>query len=201
MGKRENTKIVVDGFKENKSDDDILQSLFTDAGVPFGELRTVFNDIVKEKELRLSAKDRKIKTEELMNGVEAIADAEAMLKFVAMLQTKLKVTSTKAMGSLRTWAKANKVELPKAPRAESKRKVGFGGHYAKILDYVIAERDAFTGEGVYAPDKKEIVAFCHKNNIPEAYSTQALNVVHFAKRWNGEIAEETAEAPAEEKAA
>ncbi len=188
MGKRENQKIVVDGFKANPplSDDAMLAQLY-EQGVVFSELRTVFNEIVKDKGLRLTNKERKIKTAELLDGTTEIVDAEAMLKIVAMLQDKLKVTTTKAMGSLRTFAKDNNITLPKAPRASKPRKAGFSGHYAKILDFIIDNRDA---------DKKAVVEFCHKESIPEAYSTTALNVVHFAKRWNGEITEEAEEADA-----
>jgi len=183
MGKRDNTKIIVDGFKAEslKTDDEMLQALF-EAGVPFGELRTVFNDIVKEKGLRLTSKERKEKTAEIMEGTETIADAEATLALVAKLQDKLKVSSTKAMGSLRTWCRANNVDIPKTPRVSKPRKVGFGGHYEKILANVMEQREAGT-----EIDKKSIVAFCHKSGIPEAYSTMALNVVHFAKVWSGEI--------------
>lgn len=192
MGKRENVKIIVDGFKENKSDDEMLQALF-EAGVPFGDLRPTFNEIVKEKGLRLTSKERKLKTEELMEGTEKIESADEVLKLVSMLQDKLKVTSTKAMGSLRTWAKAKGIDLPKAPRATKPRKVGFGGHYEKILAHVMELR----AEGKEI-DKKAVVAFCHKASIPEAYSTTALNVVHFAKVWSGEI---EPEAEAEKEAA
>lgn len=196
MGKRENVKIIVDGFKANPplSDDAMLQQLF-EAKVPFTELRTTFNDIVKEKGLRLTSKERKLKTIELMEGTEKVETADEVLKLVAMLQDKLKVTSTKAMGSLRTWAKEAGVELPKAPRVSKARKVGFGGHYEKILAHVMTLR-----ADEKEIDKKAVVAFCHKEGIPEAYSTTALNVVHFAKVWSGEIVveaaddEETAEA-------
>ncbi len=181
MGKRDNVKIIVDGFNANKTDDEILEQLYEVAKVPFGELRTVFNDIVKEKGLRLTNKERKIKTIELLDGTENIADHEEALKLVAMLQDKLKVTSTKALGSLRTWCKDNGVEMPKVPRIAKARKVGFGGHYEKIFNFILANREA---------DKKAIVAFCHESGIPETYSTTALNVIHFAKRWNGEITEE-----------
>jgi hypothetical protein len=184
MGKRENVSIIVNGFKEEKSDDQMLQELF-EAGVAFTDLRTVFNDIVKEKGLRLTAKERKEKTAELMEGTTEIKDAEEVLKIVSMLQDKLKVTSTKAMGSLRTWAKAEGIDLPKAPRASKPRKVGFGGHYEKILAHVMELRAADK-----EIDKKAIVAFCHSAGIPEAYSTTALNVVHFAKVWSGEITPE-----------
>lgn len=189
MGKRDNTKIIVDGFNAEPplSDDAMLEQLFK-AGVPFADLRTVFNEIVKEKGLRLTSKERKIKTDELMEGTTAITDAEELLKLVAMLQDKLKVTSTKALGSLRTWAKANKIEIPKAPRVSKPRKVGFGGHNEKILDHVMELKAE--GKDI---DKKAIVAFCHKAGIPEAYSTTALNVVHFAKIWSGEIEPEVAE--------
>ena len=192
MNKRDITKIIVDGFKNDRSDDEILQEMFETKNIDFTELRPVFNEIIKEKGLRLSTKERKIKTTELMEGVEAIADAEELLKYVAMLQTELKVTSTKALGSLRTWAKANGVELPKAPKASKARKPGFGGHYKKILDDIVACRKAGT-----EVDKKSVVAFCHANNIPEAYASVALNVLHFAQVWSGEIVEAEVEAEAE----
>ncbi|MBT8294377.1 MAG: hypothetical protein KJN70_13975 [Eudoraea sp.] len=189
MGKRENVKIIMDGFKADPplSDDAMLQQLF-EGGVPFGELRTVFNDIVKEKGLRLTAKERKAKTAEIMEGTDKIETADEVLAIVAKLQDKLKVTSTKAMGSLRTWAKGAGIELPKAPRVSKPRKAGFGGNYKQILDHILAEREA--GNDF---DKKSVVAFCHKAGIPEAYSTTALNVVHFAKVWSGEIQPETEE--------
>lgn len=183
MGKRENTSIVVNGLKEGKTDDAILQELF-ESGIPFGELRTIFNDIIKEKGLRLTSKERKEKTAELMDGVTEIATVEDMQKIVAKLAKELKVADTKAMGSLRTWAKAQGIELPKAPRVTKARKAGFGGHYKNILDFILENRES---------EKKDVVAFCHANNIPEAYATQAMNVVHFAKVWNGEIQPEAAE--------
>ena len=196
MGKRENQKIIVDGFKAEPplSDDAMLAQLY-DSGVPFSDLRTVFNDIVKEKELRLTSKERKIKTEELMKDVK-VGTVDEMLSAVALLETKLKVATTKALGSLRTWAKAHNIELPKAPRASKARKVGFGGHYEKILANISEQRAAFKGEGTFSPNKKDVVAFCHKAGIPEAYSTTAMNVVHFAQIWAGEI-EETVEAESE----
>ena len=184
MGKRENVKIVVDGFKDGESDDAILQKLF-EAGIAFGDLRTVFNDIVKEKGLRLTTKERKEKTAELLADTTEIATVEDMTKIVAKLAKELKVEDGKAMGSLRTWAKAQGIELPKAPRVVKARKVGFGGHYAKILDFILDNRGA---------DKKAVVAFCHDAGIPEAYATQAMNVVHFAQVWNGEIPTDPVEA-------
>ena len=186
MGKKENVAIIVNGFKEGKTDDTILQELF-EAGIAFGDLRTVFNDIIKEKGLRLTTKERKEKTVELMEGVTEVATVEDMAKIVAKLVKQLKVAESKAMGSLRTWAKAAGVELPKAPRVAKTRKAGYSGHYKNILDFILANREA---------EKKDVVAFCHESKIPEAYATQAMNVVHFAKVWSGEItpeAEETEE--------
>jgi len=177
MGKRENTSIVVNGLREGKTDDAILQELF-ESGIPFGDLRTIFNEVIKDKGLRLTSKERKEKTVELMEGVTEIATVEAMQTIVAKLVKELKVADTKAMGSLRTWAKAAGIELPKAPRAAKVRKAGFGGHYAKILAFILDNRES---------DKVAVVAFCHDAGIPEAYATQAMNVVHFAKVWNGEV--------------
>ena len=188
MGKRENTAIVVNGLKEGKTDDAILQELF-EGGIAFGDLRTVFNDIISEKGLRLNSKERKAKTDEIMAETTEVATVEDMQKIVVKLAKELKVADTKAMGSLRTWAKAKGIELPKAPRAAKTRKAGFGGHVKAILDFMLDNRDA---------DKDAVKAFCHANGIPEAYSTQGMNTVHFAKVWSGEIEAEV-EAPAEAK--
>jgi len=177
MGKKENTAIIVNGLKEGKTDDTILQELF-EAGIAFGDLRNVFNEVIKDKGLRLTSKERKEKTTELMDGTTEIATVDDMQKIVGKLAKSLKVAETKAMGSLRTWAKAAGIELPKAPRVAKSRKAGFGGHYKNILDFILANREA---------EKKDVVAFCHDSKIPEAYATQAMNVVHFAKIWNGEI--------------
>lgn len=201
MNKAKNTKIIMDGFKSDPplSDDDMLQQLY-EAKVPFSELRTVFNEIVSEKGLRLSNKERKIKTIDLMGETEKVEDAEEMLKIVSMLQEKLKVTSTKALGSLRTWAKDRGITLPKVPKLSKPRKVGFGGHYEKILDHVLALRTEAAEKGEEAViDKKAIVAFCHSANIPEAYATVSLNVIHFAKVWSGEIVPEVTEEETEEE--
>lgn len=188
MGKKENVAIIVNGFKDGKTDDTILQELF-EGGIAFGDLRNVFNEIIKEKGLRLTTKERKEKTAELLADVTEVATVEDMTKIVEMLTKKLKVAESKAMGSLRTFAKEKGIELPKAPRASKTRKAGFSGHYKNILDFILENREA---------DKKAVIAFCHKEKIPEAYATQAMNVVHFAKVWNGEVQPE-AEAEAEAK--
>ncbi len=178
MGKKENKAIIINGIKEGHTDDQMLEELHK-SGVSFSELRPTFNEIVKESGLRLTAKERKEKTAELMGNTKAIATVEDLAKVVATLAKGLKVADTKAMGSLRTWAKGAGVTLPKAPKVMKPRKVGFGGHYKNILDFILANREA---------DKAAVVKFCHANKIPEAYSTQALNCVHFAKVWNGDIA-------------
>jgi hypothetical protein len=178
---KEITNIVVNGFKEEKSDNVILKEMY-DAGVDFDDIKPTFNKILKEKGLRLSNKERKEKTNELMEGTESIADAEEALKIVSMLQEKLNVKTTKAMGSLRVWAKANGVELPKTPKASKARKAGFGGMNRNILNHIL-EIKANGGDVT----KEAALEFCHENKIPDAYATHAMNVVHFAKQWNGEL--------------
>lgn len=191
MNKAANTKIIVDGFKAEISDDEMIKQLF-ESGVSFGELRNIFNEIVKEKGLRLTNKEIKEKVAELLVDVEKIETAEEVLSLTAKIQTKFNVSSTKAMGALRTWAKGKEITMPKTP-TKSKRKPGFGGHYAKILGHAVEMRNA--GKEI---TKEALVAFCHVNNIPEAYSAVSLNVVQFAKVWNGEIVEtvDPEEAPA-----
>ncbi len=178
MGKKENKAIVLEGIKAGKSDDSILDELYHKAGVKVNDLRPVFNDILKSAGLRLSAKERKAKTAEVMAGTKSIKTMDDLAKIVAKLTKALKVADSKAMGSLRTWAKGTGVVIPKAPKVMKPRKAGFGGYYKDILGYILKNRDA---------DKAAVVKFCKSHKIPPAYSTQALNCVHFAKVWNGEI--------------
>ena len=177
MGKKENKAIVIAGIEAGQTDDQMLEEMHK-IGVPFTELRETFNAIIKDNGLRLTAKERKEKTAEFMAEQPAIDTVEAMAKIVTKLAKNLKVAETKAMGSLRTWAKGAGVDLPKAPKVMKPRKVGFGGHVKAILDFMLANRDA---------DKDAVKAFCHANGIPEAYSTQGMNTVHFAKVWSGEV--------------
>lgn len=181
--------IVVAGFEAEKplSDDEILQQLF-EAGVSFSDLRATFNDIIKAKGLRLSSKERKVKTAEFLEGWEPEAeDVEDMLEKLAGLQNMLNVTSTKAMGSLRAWAKDMGITLPKKPKEVKEKKVGFGGFIKTILDHAMANQDC---------TRDSLVEFCKTNDINEKYATPAFNAVNFARQWNGEVGDtaDTAEA-------
>jgi len=176
MGVEENTVIIVNGLEAGKKDDDILQELF-EAGVSFGELRTVFNAVIKEKGLRMTAKERKAKASEILEGITKIETAKDVTCLVEKLSSELKVDNGKALNTLKNWAKENEVALPKVRKNPKQRKVGFGGHYAKILDYAFENRNL---------DKKDIINFCQENEIPATYVTHAFNVVHYARKWNGE---------------
>jgi len=167
-----NIDIVVAGFEADQSDNDILSTLFSN-GVDFTDLRRLFNDIVKEKGLRLSVKDRKIKVNELLEGWEP-EDASDVLGRVAHLQDELKISTGKAASSVRLWAKENDITLPKPEKKVREIKVGFGGVMEQLLDFALENRDA---------DHADFKKFCRENEINENYAKNAVNVVDFAKKW------------------
>ena len=72
-------EIVVNGIEESMSDDDILMKLFQE-GVPFNQLRKVFNEVVQGKELRLSSAQRKAKTADLLEGWEPEGSEDVLEK-------------------------------------------------------------------------------------------------------------------------
>ena len=175
--------IVKSGFEAEKHDDEILRDLF-ESGLEFNELRSTFNDVVKSEGLRLSAKDRKIKTAELLLDWVP-TDTEDALSKVSLVKDALKVNDSKALAAIRAWAKDNGVTMPKPPRKVKEVKVGFGGHIRKILDVVVTQRDA---------TRKDIEKMCEDNGVPVKYTTTILNIVDFANEWNTEVAvEETTE--------
>ena len=174
-------EIVVAGFAAEKDDNTILQALF-EAGAPFSDLRATFNDIIKEKGLRLSAKDRAIKVNELLEGWTP-EDTNDHLGKIALVQNECNIPSTKAASAIRKWAKDNNVTLPKKEREAKAKKEGFGGMIQKILDYAMANQDC---------TRDTLAAFCKENDIKEAYAGAAYNSVVFARGWNTPVATEEA---------
>jgi len=165
--------IVLNGFKEVKSDDDILRELF-ESGLSFDKLRPTFNEIVKENGLRLSAKERKVKTNELLLDWEPVDSGDLLAK-TSMLKDELKVTDSKALSAIRSWAKENNVELPKTARKPKELKVGFSGHIHKVLELVKQNRTA---------SREDIQKMCESVNVPVNYTTMVMNIVAFANEWN-----------------
>lgn len=177
MTEQTHIDVVVKGFADGKTDDEILRDLF-ETGLGFNELRPVFNDVIKTKELRLSAKDRKAKADEILEGWTPV-DAEVVAAKATELAGILKITDAKALNTIKAWAKANSVEMPKVERKPKAPKLGFGGIVRKVLDHILANRDA---------TREDVTAFCEANEIPVKYVSHCLNIVSFAKEWSGDTA-------------
>jgi len=183
----EYVNIVKNGFEAGKSDDDIIRGLF-EVGVEFKDLRNIFNSVIASENLRLSAKERKEKTEEILKDWTP-ESSESLLSKCDELAEALGVKASKAMASIRSWAKTNKIELPKQERKPVERKAGFGGYVGKILTHVMENKDI---------TRKEIEAHCEEQKIPAKYATLINNIVTFAREYNevkcAEVAESSEEA-------
>jgi len=186
--------IVKEGFSKEMADDDIIRKLF-EVGVEFKSLRPVFNQIIQSEGLRLSAKERKAKIEELLTGWVP-GDAETVTAKCDELAEALGVVASKAMPSIRNWAKANEIELPKQERKPTHRKAGFGGYIGTVLSHVMENKEI---------TRKEIEEFCASSEIPAKYAALINNIVTFAREFNEdvdtEVTQETPESGTEESEA
>ena len=165
--------IVVSGLEAGKSDDVIIREIF-ETGVGFKDLRSVFNEVVESKGLRLSAKERKTLTNKTLEGWTPETHSEVVAKAEELGKT-LKLSESKTLTAIRAWAKEAKVELPKAERKTREMKVGFGGHVRTLLNHLLDNREE-TREG--------LEAFCKTQDISPKYVPVALNVVAFANEYN-----------------
>jgi len=181
MSEQTHIDIVTAGFDNEKSDDEILRELF-ETGIPFNELRTIFNEVVKSQGLRLSASERKEKTAEILEGWNPETSEEVSEKAVSLAST-LKLTEPKGLTAIRAWAKANDIELPKPERKPKVPKLGFGGHIRTLLDFLKENRQA---------SRDDVNAYCEQNEISPKYTSVALNVMAFADELYGtdEVAKE-----------
>lgn len=164
-------KIVVDGFASEMSDNDIKRQLFN-ADCDFDEINKTFNAIVKDKALRLSPKDRTELANVFLEGYIP-EDVESHLAKVSALQDHLNCTSTQAGASMRKWAKANEIELPKAPKTP-KRVPGFAGNVKIVADWALANPDC---------TREQLDKFA-EDHVPATKTGQANWSGHANTVWN-----------------
>jgi len=188
--------IVVAGFEAEKSDNDMKKELF-EAGCDFGDINKTFNSIITEKALRMSPKDRNTKASEFLEGYVPGTVEEHLAK-VAELEDFLGCKTTQAGASMRAWAKANDVELPKAP-AVSSVDPGFRGNQKIVADHALANKGiTFADLVIFAEANVEKTKGGKDNS--RGYAVSIWNSIVFAKSWSGEDVEEATEEVTEEAA-
>ena len=184
-------EIVVNGIAEGNNDSSIYESLFKE-GVAFSDLKKTFDKIVKDNELRMTPKERKEQAATFLEGYVP-EDVNNHLAKISALQDHLECSTAQAGGAMRSWAKANDIELPRVPKSESNRVPGFGGNHKILADYVLANKDC---------TRDDLAAFA-KANIPltkggkenwGGYALDIWNAMIFAKEYVGEETQEVEEA-------
>lgn len=175
-------EIIKEGFAAELSDENIKENMYG-AGCPFGEIDKTFKQIVKDLGLRLSAKERAIKTSEFLEGYVP-EDVNSHLAKLAALQDHLKCTSTQAGAAMRKWAKDNGIELPKAPK-KPKTEPGFRGKIKILSDWALQNKDA-TFEELEAYAKENIPLSKTGKDNSHSYAVTVWNAILFAKAWASE---------------
>lgn len=122
--------IVVDGFAAEKSDDEIMIQM-VEEGASFREASRLFNRIVEDKGLRISAKKRKEAIQEKLEEAEfAAEDYAAVEAMAAKIADELPDTTEKqVIASIRKYCKELEIEFPKAPK---KAKGGLLQRFLKV---------------------------------------------------------------------
>ena len=182
--------IIVAGFEAETSDNEMFKQLFQ-AGCEYTDLKTTFTSIVEAKGLRLSPKDRAVKTTEFLEGYTPDAtDVESHLAKVSALQDHLGCATTQAGASMRKWAKDNDITLPKVPKKTApKMAPGFRGNQKIVADHALANKDITFDELVaFAAENVEKTSTGKDNS--RAYAIGVWNAVIFAKAYASETVAE-----------
>lgn len=172
-------EVVISGFAEKLSDDDISENLYI-AGCPFKDIDKTLKDIIALKALRLTPKERNAKAAEFLEGY--VPDGvENHLGKVSALQDFLDCSTTQAGASMRKWAKDNDVELPKVPAKSKTVSVpGFRGNIKIVADWALAQE--------VQPTLEQLVEFASAN-VPvtktgkdnsSGYALTVYNAIIFA---------------------
>lgn len=179
-------EVVVSGFAEKLSDDDISENLYK-AGCPFKDIDKTLKQIIADKGLRLSPKERNAKAAEFLEGYQPDAtDVESHLAKVSALQDFLDCSTTQAGASMRKWAKDNDITLPKVvAKAKSKLEPGFRGNIKIVADWALAQD--------YVPTLEQLVAYASANIPPtkggkvnsSGYALTVANAIIFANALYG----------------
>lgn len=132
--------IIVKGFEAEQSDNAIKKAIFN-AGCDFNDVNKTFNATVKESKLRMSPKERTVKTAEFLEHYDpSTVTYEDHLTKISALQEYLGCRNTQAGASMRKWAKDNGLTLPKPP--ETPKVAGFRGKQKIVTDWYLENSDA-----------------------------------------------------------
>lgn len=175
-------QIVVDGFANELTDGQITRQLF-DAGVEFTEIGKVFKDIVTSKGLRLTPKERNEKASEFLEGYSPdVDDVESHLAKVSALQDHLDCSTTQAGASMRKWAKANDITLPKAPvKSKAKIEPGFRGNMKIVTDWILSLETIPTLEEIVKYAADNVPPTKKGNDSSKGCAITAYNAMIFAQ--------------------
>jgi hypothetical protein len=174
-------KIIADGVTAGKSDDDMLLEI-VNSGVSFKNATKVFKMVMEEKGYRVSAKERKEEAAKILaDGNFDLTTADGVNTAVDALVVGVADTNEKsAIGFIRSYAKANEISLPKKEKGSAGR-VGGGGMFAKLGEWMLENRDA-TVEDI----KRATMTIKSDMNEKQAvkYASIAHDMLKFARKFH-----------------
>jgi len=136
------TKIIEDGVAAGKSDDEMLVEI-VQSGISFKSATRMFKQIMEEKGLRVSTKDRVESATKVLTDIDfapkTYADVKAAIK--KLCDEVADTNEKQATIAIRKYAKAKEIVMPKAEKGE--KKVGSaGGFKGKMLEWMVGNADS-----------------------------------------------------------
>lgn len=132
-------KIVADGFKAKKSEDSILVEI-VQAGIGFKKVGKLYKQALEKLGLKVNTKDLFTGAGEMLAEAKfspkTHEDVEDMAKKIAAEYPQAEVGQINSV--IRRYCKANKIELPKAPKGQR----GAVGIRKAVFDWMLANKNA-----------------------------------------------------------
>jgi len=140
-------EIIEAGLEAGQTDDEMLVEI-VNQGVSFKSAGKLFKSVMETKGYRITAKERGEKINDILTGSDFGGEevtAETIQEAVKRITGEVADTSEKqALNSIRKFAKANEIDLPKV------KKGGGGGNSGAMMDkvqeFILSNRDTDIAE-------------------------------------------------------
>lgn len=133
VGENASIKEAFDIAVEADKDEDSIKMDMIGAGAKFKNVTRLFNEYMIDSGLVKSKDEKNEILTKVLDGVD-LTDPETFDSCVAELAEELDVNEKSAAGSLRQWAKTNKIEFYKKPKGSGS---GRSGITSKIHNWII----------------------------------------------------------------
>lgn len=158
-----------DALQAGRSEDDIKLAMIA-GGATFKNVTRLYNKFMIDAGLAISKADRDAAVAGIVGDAGLLVDEEVFASCVSEILEQVKGSTERSAGAmLRSYAKANGVELPKKAKSEGTRQSGFRFKFYAALRanpaMTEAEADAFSLDTANGASENDVRQFSHYQAI------------------------------------